>query len=160
MSAAPALSLPGSLPAHATVIGFDFGERRIGVATGNTTIGVATPLTIIHATSNADRLKAVGELVAQWQPHVFVVGQPAHADGRPHEIAHLAKRFGNRLTEHFKRPVAYVDETLSSSEASAQLAERGVVGRAQKPHLDAEAAAIILQSWLDSIRQPGAAHAA
>jgi putative holliday junction resolvase len=135
--------------AHATVLGFDFGERRIGVATGNTGIGIATPLTTIHAESNLERLSAVRALVAEWQPLQFVVGQPHYADGAAHPIAHLAKKFGNRLAENFKLPVDYVDETLSSSEASARLAARGVHGRTQKAHLDAEAAAVILQSWLD-----------
>jgi putative Holliday junction resolvase len=130
-------------------MGFDFGERRIGVATGNLSIGLATPLTTIHAESNRDRLDAVAKLFNEWQPAQFVVGQPHHADGQPHEIAHLAKKFGNRLEENFKRPVVYVDETLSSTEASRQLVERGITGREQKDKLDAFAAAVILQSWMN-----------
>ena len=138
-----------TLPAHSTVMAFDFGEKRIGVAIGNVSIGVATPLTTVHAESNVDRLAAVGKLVGEWQPALFVVGQPHHADDQPHEVAHLAKKFGNRLQENFKRPVAYVDETLSSMEASRALVERGITGREQKDKLDAFAAAVILQSWLD-----------
>lgn len=147
------------LPEHASVMAFDFGVKRIGVATGNVTLGLATPLTTIHAESNADRLDAVAALVTEWQPQQFVVGQPRHADGAPHEIAHLAKKFGNRLTERFKLAVDYVDETLSSHEAAAVLTARGVTGIAQKQFLDQEAAAVLLQSWLDHYRsQP--AHAA
>jgi len=151
------LSLP--LPAHSTVMGFDFGEKRIGVAIGNISIGVATPLTTVHAESNVDRLVAVGKVVGEWQPALFVVGQPHHADDQPHEVAHLAKKFGNRLQENFKRPVVYVDETLSSMEASSALVERGITGREQKDKLDAFAAAVILQSWLDEYAktQPEAA---
>lgn len=141
------LTLP--LPTHATVMAFDFGEKRIGVAIGNVSIGVATPLTTVHAQSNGDRLAAVGKLVSEWDPTLFVVGQPQHADDQPHEVAHLAKKFGNRLQENFKRPVVYVDETLSSMEASRALVERGITGREQKDKLDAFAAAVILQSWLD-----------
>lgn len=133
----------------ATIMAFDFGEKRIGVATGNLSIGVASALTTIHAESNVDRLAAVGALVREWQPARFVVGQPQHADGAPHPVAHLAKKFGNRLTENFRVPVEYVDETLSSTEAARDLAERGVYGRDQKAKLDAVAAQVILQSWLD-----------
>lgn len=143
------LAAPLRLPAHATVMGFDFGEKRIGAATGNIAIGVATPLTTLAVESNADRLAAVGKLFAEWQPALFVIGQPHHADDQPHEIAHLAKKFGNRLQENFKRPVVYVDETLSSMEASRTLVEHGITGREQKGKLDAFAAAVILQSWLD-----------
>ena len=94
-------------------------------------------------------MDAVEKLVAAWQPASFVIGQPAHADGRPHEVAHLAKKFGNRLTEKFKLPVAYINETLSSLEASRMLTERGVRGIAQKAEIDAVAAQVILQSYLD-----------
>ncbi len=147
-----------ALPAHATIMAFDFGEKRIGVATANITIGVANALTTIHAESNADRLKAVGALVREWQPQQFVVGQPKHIDGAPHEVAHLAKKFGNRLTENFKLPVAYVDETLSSAVAAMQLAEQGIRGRNQKEKLDAMAAQVILQAWLNEYK--GTRHAA
>jgi len=140
------------LPPHATVMGFDFGARRIGVATGNLLLAHATPLTTIHAETNADRLAAVSVLFAEWQPQQFVIGQPAHPDGAPHEIAHLAKKFGNRLHENFRIPVAYVDETLSSAAAASALAERGVSGRRQQASIDAEAAAVILQAWFNDHR--------
>jgi putative holliday junction resolvase len=145
----------------ATIMAFDFGEKRIGVATGNMSIGTASALTTIHAESNADRLAAVRALVHEWQPKLFVIGQPHYADGAAHPVAHLAKKFGNRLTENFRIPVAYVDETLSSTEASRHLSEQGVHGRAQKDTLDAVAAQVILQSWLhDENNKTGDAHAA
>ena len=137
----------------ATVFGFDFGEKRIGVATGNVSIGIASPLTVIHAETNVDRLDAVRKLVSEWQPALFVIGQPRYKDDAPHPLAHLAKKFGNRLTENFRLPVFYVDETLSSTEASSQLAAQGVRGRAQKDMIDAVAAQVILQSWLDLQQQ-------
>ena len=138
-----------SLQAAQTILGFDFGEKRIGVAVGNTVTSKAQALTTLHAESNAERLGAVEKLVAEWQPASFVIGQPAHADGRPHEVAHLAKKFGNRLQEKFRLPVAFVNETLSSTEASRMLAERGIKGLAQKSQIDAVAAQVILQSYLD-----------
>ena len=132
-----------------TILGFDFGEKRIGVAVGNTVTSQAEALTTLHVESNAARLDAVEKLVIAWQPASLVVGQPEHADGRPHAVAHLAKKFGNRLSEKFKLPVAYINETLSSSEASRMLNERGVKGIAQKDEIDAVAAQVILQSYLD-----------
>jgi putative Holliday junction resolvase len=132
-----------------TILGFDFGEKRIGVAVGNTVTSQAEALTTLHVESNAARLQAVEKLVNAWQPASFVVGQPEHADGKPHEVAHLAKKFGNRLTEKFHLPVNYVNETLSSTEASSLLAARGIKGIAQKTEIDAVAAQVILQSYLD-----------
>lgn len=136
-------------PASQTILAFDFGEKRIGVAVGDTGIGLAHPVTTLHVESNAERMAAVEKLVAEWQPSQFVVGEPHYEDERPHEIAHLAKKFGNRIKERFRLPVEYVNEFLSSSEAGAQLRERGISGRAQKEMLDAVAAQVILQAWLD-----------
>ena len=132
-----------------TILGFDFGEKRIGVAVGNTVTFQAQALTTLHVESNAARLGAVEKLVNEWQPASFVIGQPEHADGRPHDVAHLAKKFGNRLTEKFRLPVAYINETLSSVEASGILDGRGIRGIAQKVEIDAVAAQVILQSYLD-----------
>lgn len=132
-----------------TILGFDFGEKRIGVAVGNTITAQAQALMTLHVESNVERLKAVEKLVAAWRPAGIVIGQPEHPDGRPHEIAHLAKKFGNRLKEKFRLPVEYVNETLSSSEASRMLTARGIQGIAQKMHIDAVAAQVILQSYLD-----------
>ena len=136
-----------------TLLGFDFGEKRIGVAVGNTVTSRAQALTTLHVESNVDRLSAVGKLVTEWQPAAFVIGQPCYenerADGQVHPIAHLAKKFGNRLKEKFCLPVTYIDETLSSTEAASMLAARGVKGIAQKAEIDAVAAQVILQSYLD-----------
>lgn len=138
-----------------TILAFDFGEKRIGVAVGNTITALATPLTTLHVESNRERLDAVQKLVHEWQPARFVIGQPAHDDGRPHEIAHLAQKFGNRLKENFRVPVEYINETLSSDEAARNLKSAGITGIAQKAHIDAAAAQVILQSYLDQ-RSPHA----
>ncbi len=136
-----------------TILAFDFGEKRIGVAVGNTITAQAQPLTTLHVESNQDRLAAVGKLVAEWQPARFVIGEPSYGneqpDGPVHPIAHLAHKFGNRLAENFRLPVEYVNEFLSSSAAEQLLAERGIRGIAQKEHIDAVAAQVILQNYLD-----------
>ncbi len=136
-----------------TILAFDFGEKRIGVAVGNTITAQAQPLTTLHVESNQDRLAAVGKLVAEWQPARFVIGEPAYESddtgGSAHPIAHLAHKFGNRLKENFRLPVEYVNEFLSSAAAEQLLNERGIKGIAQKTQIDAVAAQIILQNYLD-----------
>ncbi|MBL8520967.1 MAG: Holliday junction resolvase RuvX [Betaproteobacteria bacterium] len=132
-----------------TILAFDFGARRIGVAVGNSVTRTARALTTLHVESNAERLAAVAALVAEWQPARLVVGEPHHADGAPHEVAHLAKKFGNRLREQFRLPVEYEDETLSSAAAAEALDRAGVFGERRRGRLDAEAAQVILQRFLD-----------
>lgn len=133
-----------------TVLAFDFGEKRIGVATGETLLGSAHPLTVIHAESNDDRFAAIGKLIDEWQPERLVVGLPTHADGTPHEMTRLASKFGERLVRRFNLPVSYADERLTSLDAEARLRETGRNSKSAKPLLDAVAAQLILQTWFES----------
>ena len=133
-----------------TLIGFDFGSRRIGVAVGETATRIASPLTAIDAPANEARFDAIGRIVAEWRPAGFVVGRPKHEDGSEHEVARLAEKFARRLEARYGLPVAFVDETLSSATAEASLREtRTRPGK--KSDVDALAAAIILQSYLDAM---------
>lgn len=133
-----------------TVLAFDFGAKRIGVATGETLLGSAHPLTVIDAESNDDRFAAIGKLVAEWQPVQLVVGLPTHADGTPHEMTRLATKFGERLRRRFKLPVGFADERLTSCDAEARLRETGRNSKTAKPLLDAVAAQLILETWFES----------
>ena len=133
-----------------TVLAFDFGEKRIGVATGETLLGSAHPLTVIHAESNDDRFAVIGKLIAEWQPEHLVVGLPTHADGTPQEMTRLATKFGERLVRRFNLPVSYADERLTSLDAEARLRETGRNSKSAKPLLDAVAAQLILQTWFES----------
>lgn len=132
-----------------TLLAFDFGEKRIGVAVGNTLVGIAHPLQTIASESNDERFNTIGTLIAEWQPTQLVVGLPSHLDGTEHELSRLCRKFANRLHGRFNLPVALVDERLSSAEASQTLKEAGIGGRKQKPMLDQVAAQVILQSYLD-----------
>jgi len=134
--------------ASGTVLGFDFGEKRIGVAVGETATGIAHPLMAIDAEATDRRFALIEKVVLDWKPTAFIVGRPKHADGAEHPIAKLAEKFGRRLAARFSLPVTFVDETLSSSEAEAQLREQHARIRA-KQDVDALAAAVILQSYLD-----------
>jgi len=132
-----------------TLLAFDFGERRIGVAVANTVVGIAHPLQTIDTESNDERFSIIGTLISEWQPSQLVVGLPSHMDGTEHELSRLCRKFANRLHGRFNLPVALVDERLSSEEASQTLKEAGIGGRKQKPMLDQVAAQLILQSYLD-----------
>jgi putative Holliday junction resolvase len=136
-----------------TLIGFDFGERRIGVAVGETSTGIANPLGAIDASANEARFAAIGRIVDQWRPAAFVVGLPRHADDSEHAVAKLAEKFARRLEARYHLPVEFVDETLSSAIAESQLRETRT-RPTKKGDVDALAAAIILQSWLDSRPRP------
>lgn len=132
-----------------TILAFDFGEKRIGVAVGDNLVGLAHPLQTISAESNDVRFATIGGLIAEWQPVLLVVGLPTHMDGTEHELTLLCKKFARRLEGRFNLPVALVDERLSSAEASQTLKEAGIGGRKQKPMLDQVAAQLILQHYLD-----------
>ncbi|HEX6827779.1 MAG TPA: Holliday junction resolvase RuvX, partial [Burkholderiales bacterium] len=93
-----------------TVLAFDFGEKRIGVAVGDRALGIAHPVTTIQAQSNEQRLAAAGALVAEWMPALLVVGLPLHPDGAEHEMTRSARRFANRLRERFRLETVLVDE--------------------------------------------------
>jgi putative Holliday junction resolvase len=133
-----------------TLIGFDFGERRIGVAVGETSTRIANPLGAIEESANEARFREIGKLVDEWKPAAFVVGLPRHSDDSEHAIAKLAEKFARRLAARYRVPVAFVDETLTSAVAEAEL--RGIRTRAsRKSDVDALAATMILQSYLDSL---------
>ena len=134
-----------------TLIGFDFGSRRIGVAVGETSTRIASPLGAIEAEANDARFDAIGRIVDEWHPAGFVVGRPPrHPDGTEHEVARLAEKFGRRLEARYNVPVLYVDETLTSAEAESTL-KRARTRPGAKSDVDALAATLILQSFLDGM---------
>lgn len=122
-----------------TVLAFDFGLKRIGVAVGNTVLRRGQPLTVISAESNAGKFTAIGELIEEWRPARVVVGLPFHPDGAEHEMTKRCRRFANQLNGRYGVETVLVDERYSSAVLTS---ERG------RPD-DAEAAAIILQQYFD-----------
>lgn len=142
--------LPGAgRPLRGAVLAFDYGDRRLGVAVGELDLKLAHPVETVRSASAAERDKAVERLVREWAPVMFVVGLPRHMDGREHELAPRCRRFARTLETRFKRPVALVDERLSSHAASLALNEAGVRGRRQKDMLDQVAAQQILQAYFE-----------
>jgi putative holliday junction resolvase len=97
-----------------TILAFDFGEKRIGVAVGNTITKTAEPLKIIQEKNQDEKFKAIGALIQEWQPELLIVGLPTHPDGAEHEMTLKAKRFGNQLHGRFQKEVVWVDERYTS----------------------------------------------
>lgn len=143
----PALSagrtVHAGVPAEGTLLAFDYGEKRIGVALGNTISRSARALETIPNRSVDFRFAQITRLVNEWQPVGFVVGMPVHPDGEDQPMIKLAKRFGNQLHGRYGLPVSWVDERYSSIAAQDAGASDDV--------LDAEAARIILQQFFDEL---------
>ncbi|WP_088525790.1 Holliday junction resolvase RuvX [Polynucleobacter campilacus] len=122
-----------------TILAFDYGTRRVGVAVGNTETKASQALKIIAA-PNADGLfREIESLLKEWQPDQVVVGLPTHPDGAEHEMTIKARRFGNQIQGRFNLPVAWVDERYTSAvlEADPQMYD----------NLDAHSAALILEQY-------------
>jgi len=127
------------MPSHRSVMAFDYGTRRIGVAIGNSFTGAGQALkTIVHLSGDA-HFQEIEALLAEWQPDCLVVGLPVHPDGTPHEMTAKAKRFGNQLHGRFRLPVSWVDERYTS----AILEGDGKM----RDNLDAHSAALILEQY-------------
>ncbi len=144
-----ALHAPLQTPSG-TVLAFDFGEKRIGVAIGETLLGQAHPLTTLPAPSNQERFGATQALLDEWRPVLLVVGLPVSLDGEAHAMTARCTRFANQLRGRFNLPVAYADERLTSLDAEERLRETGHSAKTAKAHLDAVAAQLILQSYFDA----------
>jgi putative Holliday junction resolvase len=144
-------ALPRELPRRGTVLAFDFGLARIGVATGELETGQASPLATLAEESNNARFQAIAALIDGWRPTVLVVGIPVNLDGQVHALTARCERFANQLHGRFNLPVERVDERLTSLEAEARLREAGQHRwQDRKASVDAVAAQIILQSFLDA----------
>ena len=136
-----------------TVLAFDFGEKRIGVAVGETMLKTAHAHTTISSEITGVRFTAIKKLINEWQPSLLIVGLPTYLDGTEHTLTQLAKKFAQRLEGRFNLPVMMMDERLSSVEASQQLSNAGINAREQKSIIDAVAAQVILQSYFDSVQK-------
>ena len=137
-----------SSPRPLTLLGFDFGEKRIGIAVGQSLTGSVTPLTTLSAVQQKPDWARIEALLKEWQPDRLIVGLPLHMDGREQTLTQRAKRFGNQLKGRYNLPVEWVDERLTSLEAESILQQSGKK-HSDKRDIDKVAAALILQSWLE-----------
>jgi len=132
-----------------TVLGFDFGEQRIGVASGQTITAQASPLTTLKAVQQKPDWQAIARLIEQWRPDALIVGIPTYLDGSDSDMTKRARRFRRQLEGRFNLPTFEVNESLTSFEAEQALKENKKSGKHNKQDIDKMAAAIIVQSWLE-----------
>lgn len=133
---------PRAVKRETSFLAFDFGTRRVGVASGNRVLGQGSALCTLAQEGEA-RFEAIARLVGEWQPDALVVGVPFHPDGAEHETTRRARRFARQLHGRFKLPVHEVDERYTTVEALA--------GGASESSADAAAAAIILTQYLHTL---------
>ena len=154
--------MPGtpSPPPAETVVAFDFGLRRIGVAVGQQVTGSASPLGVVQNADSGPDWDHVERIIGEWRPARLIVGMPWHADGSPSDMSRLVEKFIEAL-RRFGLPVAAVDERHTSAEAESALKARraaGQTGRIHKERIDCAAAVLIAERWLEQNNRPADGH--
>ena len=132
-----------------SVLGFDYGKKRIGIATGQTITHSATPCTTLNQVDGNPDWQAIETEIKQWKPQALIVGMPYHTDGSENKMTAAARHFCYELEKRFKLPVFQVDEALSSQQAEEFLKQDIKINKQNKHEIDRIAAAIIVQRWLD-----------
>jgi len=135
-----------------TVMGFDFGTKKIGIAIGQSITQTVTPLVTLPSLNQKPDWVAIEDLIKEWLPTILVVGLPVHLGGEEQAMTQAAKKFGHRLNGRFNLPVEFMDERLSSYEAEERLRE---INRNKKQtnkrqtalDIDKIAAQLIVESW-------------
>jgi len=133
-----------------TLLGFDFGTKSIGVATGQMITATAQPIAAIKANDGIPNWDTVEAVLKEWTPDLIIVGLPLNMDGTEQAITQRAKKFGNRLTGRFGVKVAFQDERLTTASAKEFIFDRGGYKALEKGKIDSVSAALILESWMES----------
>lgn len=140
-----------------SLLAMDFGLRRIGIATAVLITRTASPLTTLPASNGEPDWLKLDSLVKEWQPDLIVVGLPYNSDGSLSEMGSLAREFAAKLQHRYKLPVDLIDERYTSAEAGSLLKEQRRQGirnkKLHKEDLDALAARLIAESWMNSAAQ-------
>lgn len=131
------------------IVAFDFGLKRIGVAVGQTITRTANPEGMVPAEGGEPRWDKIEQIIQQWRPKALVVGVPLNMDGTEQAITAHARAFMEKLQSRIGLPVYGVDERLTTVEARARLFEAGGYKAIQKASVDAMAAKILLEAWLE-----------
>ena len=133
-----------------TLMAFDLGQKRTGVAFGSTMLASAQPLGVIQAQGD-QRLQEMAQYIKEWQPEALVVGVPLHPDGKPHEQTRFAQNMAKQMRAQFKLPVLEVDERYSTTQAKSWVEDSALKG-GQKANInvDALSACIILNQYFET----------
>jgi putative Holliday junction resolvase len=132
-----------------SLLGFDFGTKKIGIAVGQTVTGSATPLETLFWRNGKPDWEGIGRLIGTWQPQALVVGMPYNEDGDEEDWAAAIHRFARQLEGRYHLPVHKVDEGLTSMEARSRLGLKA----SSREIVDAVAAKLILETWLSEHHQ-------
>ena len=130
------------------LLGFDYGSKQIGVAVGQAVTGQARELCVLKAQNGVPDWTQIERLLKEWQPDAIVVGLPLNMDGTPSEMSARAEKFARRLHGRFQLPVFTHDERLTTFEAKGQRLAQGQRGGYRERPVDALAAALLLEGWL------------
>lgn len=133
-----------------TVIAFDFGTKSIGCAVGQSITATAQPLPAFKAQEGIPQWQQIEQCLTQWQPNLVVVGLPLNMDGTEQDLTQKAKKFANRLHGRFGVQVVLHDERLTTTEARANIFQRGGFRALTKSKVDSIAACLILESWFEN----------
>jgi len=142
------------------LLALDVGDRRLGVALSDETGLIATPLTVIHRASKAEDSAQIARLVRELGVEGLVIGYPLNADGSAGPQARRIKRYATAVTEALRAegldmPLTFWDESLSTRRAQEAMLAAGRKAKDRRARIDAVAAAVILQDYLDA-RRPAA----
>ncbi len=137
-----------------TIIAIDFGERRIGIASGSVITGTSSKITTMNANGGVPDWAELDNIVKDWNPDVLVVGMPYNMDGSESEMSKKARAFADELAQRYQLQVDTIDERLTSAEAGSILKEQRRLGirtkKVNKAEIDSLAACLIAESWLQT----------
>ena len=136
-----------------TLLGFDFGTKSIGVATGQMITATAQPLAAIKANDGIPDWSIIEKVIKDWQPDLVIIGLPLNMDGTEQAITQRAKKFANRLNGRFGVNIALQDERLTTASAKEFIFSHGGYKALEKGKIDSVSAALILESWMESYYQ-------
>lgn len=131
-----------------SVLGFDFGTKKAGVATGQLITATAAPLAPLVMRDGIPDWSVIEKLINEWKPQLLLVGLPLNMDDTESELSHLARKFGRRLHHRFNLPVLMVDERLTSRAAKELLLDISQRRKGKLPSLDSTAAVLMVEGWL------------
>ncbi len=134
-------------PKPLTLLGFDYGTRKIGVAIGQQLTATANPLTVLHLVKNKPDWEGIAQLIAEWQPDALIVGLPIGPDENETPMTIAARKFSRQLQGRFHLPVHLADERLTSREAWSRI---GGIAVRDVTRIDSMAAKLILETWFSA----------
>lgn len=134
---------------NSTFLGFDFGTKRIGVAVGQNITKTARALTTLKAKNGTPNWQEIEKLLEEWQPDAVIIGIPVDMEGEDLPVTPAARNFAQQIQKRFQLVVHEADERLTTKAARAEMFQQGGYRAIENSEIDAVAAKLILESWLN-----------